>query len=170
MDISLIARLKSKEDFFDNYKKGDHERLFDGKSLLFYAISNNNLEARYEIVDFLLNEGAKVDVVNEHQETLLHILLSSVKHDLTKTIALCKRLIENGCNINQLDDKNRLALLYLVNMKYSDEELEPLYNIWLSQPNVIVNIKNKWDKTPLDVAKTMPYRSKLVGRLQEYEK
>lgn len=169
MDISMIAKLKGKEEFYSNYSKDDINRLFNGKSLLFYALSNNNIEVRYDIVNFLLDEGAKANVINENQETLLHILLSRNNHNLEQTIKLSERLINSGVDINKIDDKGRLALQCLINMKYTDKELEPLYELWFSQPNICINVKNSWGKTLLDIARTMPYRKELVERMQKYE-
>ena len=54
-------------------------------------------------------------------------------------------------------------------MKFTDEELEPLYKIWFAQKNILVNYKNAWGKTPLEIAAQMPYRKKLVERLKLYE-
>ena len=44
-----------------------------------------------------------------------------------------KKLIDKGVNINQLDEKERVPLQYLINLKHTDEELEPLYQIWFAQ-------------------------------------
>lgn len=72
-------------------------------------------------------------------------------------------------NEQTLDKKDRLPLQYVVNMKYTDEELEPLYQIWFSQNNVLVNHKNAWGKTPLEIAEKMPYRASLLERMKKYE-
>lgn len=78
---------------------------------------------------------------------------------------LCARILKGGANKNALDNKNRSAFQYLINMKYTDDELELLYNIWLSQPEANLNAKNDWGKSPLEIAQSMPYRKKLVERL-----
>lgn len=169
MDISLIAKIKKFEDFMDCYKEGDEARKFKGKSLLFYAISNNDTESRYLITNFLIEKGAEVNETNECGENLLHILLSRTNHDLSQTEKICKRLIDGGININQLDEKKRVPLQYLINMKYTDEELEPLYQIWLAQKSLLVNCKNEWGKTPIEIAAEMPYRSSILERLRRYE-
>jgi hypothetical protein len=57
-----------------------------------------------------------------------------------------------GVNINQLDEKGRVPLQYLINLKYSDEELKPIYQIWFAQKSILVNHKNAWGKTPLEIA------------------
>ena len=140
-----------------------------GKSLLFYSLSNNDTESRYLITDFLLNKGAEVNVINECGENLLHILLSRTKHNIKQTAELCKKLIDKGVNINQLDEKERVPLQYLINLKYTDEELEPLYQIWFAQNSILVNHKNAWGKTPLEIAEQMPYRASLLERMKKYE-
>ena len=78
---------------------------------------------------FLLNKGSEVDVTNECGENLLHILLSRTNHNIKQTAELCKKLIDKGVNINQLDERGRVPLQYLINLKYIDEELEPLYQM-----------------------------------------
>ena len=151
MDISLVAKMKKYDEFISCYNEGDEKKLYKGKSLLFYSLSNNDAESRYLI------------------KNLLHILLSRTNHNIKQTAELCQRLIKNGVDINQLDKKDRLPLQYVVNMKYTDEELEPLYQIWFSQNNVLVNHKNAWGKTPLEIAEKMPYRASLLERMKKYE-
>jgi ankyrin repeat protein len=88
---------------------------------------------------------------------------------LPQTEELCKRLIHGGADINQLDERGRVPLQYLIIMKYTDEELELLYKIWLAQSTLFVNHKNVWGKRPLDIAEQMPYRKSFVERLKKYE-
>ena len=65
MNIDLIAKMKDSQTFFENYNDGDNLKLYQGKSLLFYAMSNNEAESRYRIVTFLLNLGTDVLCLNE---------------------------------------------------------------------------------------------------------
>lgn len=162
MDISLIAKLKKYDDFAAVYKDGDETKLYNEKNLLFYSLSNNVPEERYRISMFLLDKGADVCGVNECSENLLHILLSRIKHDLPQTVELCRILIERGADINQLDEKGRVPLQYIINMKYMDEELVELYKLWFSHGNVLVTHKNTWGKTPLELMEILPYRKKLL--------
>ena len=81
MDIYLVAKLKKYDDFISCYNEGDEKKMYKGKSLLFYSLSNNDAESRYLITIFLINKGADVNVVNECGENLLHILLSQYKSD-----------------------------------------------------------------------------------------
>ena len=80
-----------------------------------------------------------------------------------------KKLIDKGVNINQLDEKESVPLQYLINLKHTDEELEPLYQIWFAQNSILVNHKNAWGKTPLEIAEQMPYRASLLERMKKYE-
>lgn len=168
MDISMSARLKSYEEFIAIFKEGDEKLTYNGKSLLFYSLSNNDTRNRYLISMFLLEKGMRTDEINECGETLLHVLLSRTKHDLVQTEEICKIIISRGVNINQFDEKGRVSFQYLINMKYTDEELEPLYQLWFSCGKIIFNHKNAWGKTPLEIAEQLPYRSKIVERMKKY--
>ena len=58
---------------------------------------------------------------------------------------------------------------YSIYLKHTDEELEPLYQIWFAQNSILVNHKNAWGKTPLEIAEQMPYRASLLERMKKYE-
>ena len=68
-----------------------------------------------------------------------------------------------------LGEKGKVPLQYLINLKYSDEELEVLYELWFTQKNVLVNHKNAWGKSPLELAEKMPFRASVVERMKKYE-
>lgn len=55
-------------------------------------------------------------------------------------------------------------------MKYTDEELEPLYEIWFAKNNVVIDHKNAWGKSPLEIAEIIPYREKLLERMKKQRK
>ena len=167
MDISLTAKLKNFDSFLDLYVDGDEKTNYDGKSLLFPAIANHDPESRYKITTFLIEKGANVCVLNECNENLLHILLSRPIHNLSQTAELCRKFISAGVDINQLDNKHRLPIQYLIEMKYTDEELEPLYDIWFKQP-VELHIPNAWGKTPFQMAEMLPFRIKLLQRMKDF--
>lgn len=52
MDIYLVAKLKKYDDFISCYNEGDEKKMYKGKSLLFYSLSNNDAESRYLITFF----------------------------------------------------------------------------------------------------------------------
>ena len=86
MDISLVAKMKKYDEFISCYNEGDEKKVYKGKSLLFYSLSNNDTESRYLITDFLLNKDAETNVINECGENLLHILLSTNHESLSQPI------------------------------------------------------------------------------------
>lgn len=165
MNIDLIAKMKDYQTFVDNYNDGDRLELYQGKSLLFYAMSNNDAEARYRIVMFLLDKGADACCLNEENETLLHVLFSRVKQNIKQTTEMCEALLQKGVDINHLDKKNRSAIQYIINMKYTDEELLGLYKVIFSKSKVNVSTKNAWGFSLLELAEKVPYRSELVNCL-----
>ncbi len=170
MEIDIIAKTKNKDEFYKKYKKSDNKKLFYGTSLIFYSIMNNDLDTRYEISNFLLDEGVDVKMQDEEGNTVLHILLAREEHDIIETTKLCKRFLDLGVDINVLDNKNRLAFQWVLNMKYTDIELEPLYNLFLSYKNVDFTTKNAWGFSPLDLANKLPYRNIIVNKIKEYIK
>jgi len=165
MKINLIAQLKKKKEFFDNFVKGDEKIVYGGKSLLFYAIGNHDLESRYAICSFLVDEGIDVTSLNTEHASALHSLLAQNEHDLDETINLCKRFIGAGVDINILDCKNRLAIQEIINMAFNDDELMPLYDLWFSQPRIDCTTKNFMGYSPLDISKERPNRKVLYERL-----
>ena len=71
------------------------------------------------------------------------IAYSTVKNKAQyKTDSRVVQKLIDRVNINQLDEKERIPLQYLINLKYTDEELEPLYSIWFAQNSILVNHKN----------------------------
>ncbi|ERI10253.1 hypothetical protein HMPREF0083_01653 [Aneurinibacillus aneurinilyticus ATCC 12856] len=168
MNIDMIAKLKRSEEFFAAFQEGDQLKYFDGISLIFYAVSNKDLESRYKISNFLLDKGVDVTSLNQDHESILHVLLSQVKNDIIQVTNLCGRLISMGADINILDNNNRVALKYILNMKYADEELKPIYDLWFSQENVSLTTKDKWGMTPIEFAKKLPYRKDIVERMELY--
>lgn len=168
LNIDLIARMKLKEEFFKSFQEGDQFKKYNGRNLIFYSLGNTDLSSRYEISNFLIDNGVDVKCLNDEHESVLHVLLGQVKHDLEKTIILCKRFIDEGVDINTLDSKNRVAFQYILNMKYSDEQLKPLYDLWFSQSYVEITIPNFWGLTPIDLAKKLPYRKIILEKMQNY--
>jgi len=151
------------------YKDGDEKNVFDGKSLIFFSLSNTDLPSRYEISNFLLDKNIDVLCKNDEGETVLHVLLGQRKNDIEETYRLCKRFIENGVNINEKDGKGQVALIYIIRMNKSDEELEKLYNLYFSQPNLDFNSKDNTGFSAIEYARKFPYRSSFIERVERYE-
>ncbi|TDW09194.1 hypothetical protein EDD63_1627 [Breznakia blatticola] len=170
MKIDLIAKLKNIDEFKKNYIPGDEKKLYDNKSLIYYALSNSDLASRYYISNFLLEKDVDVLSKNKENETVLHVLLGQTNHSLEDTYKLCKEFINKGVDINALDKKNRLALQWLINLKYTDEELVPFYKLWFAQDFVDFQTQNKFGVSPYELAKKQGHREKLLERMNEYDR
>lgn len=169
MDMFFSAKRQTLSQFKEIYDR----RLLNeipkvGSPLIFCAMSNQTPENRYDIVKFLVSEGAELKGTNAENETLFHILFSRPKHNLEQTVELTEILIKAGVNINQLDAKNRVAIQYLIKLpKFSDEELAPLYNLIFEQCDLELSIKNDWGYTPIELAQKFPYRAELLKRMMK---
>ena len=71
MDISLVAKMKKYDEFISCYNEGDEKKVYKGKSLLFYSLSNNDTESRYLITDFLLNKGTEANILTVTYENVM---------------------------------------------------------------------------------------------------
>ena len=167
MNVFLTARMKTFDEFKELYDKKYLNESDDEKALIFYAAGNTKIQERYRLVNYLIDEGANVHILDKYGDSLLHVLLGHVQHDLPSEAALCRRLIEMGVDINILNNKNVLAIQWLMNMKYSDEKLKPLYDLWFAQDYVDVTTKNAWGYSPLELAEKDPLRADLVRRMRE---
>lgn len=168
MSIDFIAMFEKKETFYASFVDGMEKILYNGVTLIFHAVGNRDLESMYDICNFLLDKKIDVTCVDKDQDSILHLLLSKKEHDINKTTSLCKRLIDSGADINALNKNKAVALKMMLFMKHTDEELEPLYDLWFSQPFVNLLTKDKWGLTPIDFAKRAPYRTKIVERMEKY--
>ena len=72
----LAAQFKSAAEFYMIYHRSDLEwwSQYKGKELIRYALSNENIDARYEVTEFLIDEGFDTMCLDDHGQTLLHIL------------------------------------------------------------------------------------------------
>jgi len=168
MTIDLIAKLKTTKEFLQTYNIGDEKQLYDGKSLIFFSLSNTDLKSRYEISNILLNNNVDILCKNKEQETVLHVLLGQVKHDILKTSKLCKRFIEEGVDINAKDKNGQMAIHYIIRLNKTDEELCKLYDLWFSKSDVDLVSKDSTGCSPLEYAEKFPYRCELVERMKKY--
>lgn len=170
MNIYLTAKLKKFDSFVEMYNEKVNEYDEKGKSILFYALSNNDPGARYSITNFLLDKGMNPKVLNEENENLLHILFSRTIQDKEQTFELFKRLVDAGVDVSQLDSKNQQPLQYIINSKYTDEELKPIYEIVFRCSTLRLDVKNAWGYSVIDLAEKLPYRKNVLEKMNNYDK
>lgn len=169
MYMYFSARTQTLAQFKEVYdKRLLNETPQDGSPVIFCAMANQTPQNRYDIVKFLIGEGAELKGTNEESETLFHILFSRPKHIMEQTVELTQILIDAGADINQLDAKHRAAIQYLISHpKFTDEDFAPLYDVIFQNCTLEVNAKNDWGYTPIELARKLQYRADLLKRMTE---
>ncbi|KAL5011274.1 hypothetical protein ScPMuIL_009825 [Solemya velum] len=124
----------------NDLNQGDDHRF----SLLHWA----SLEGRSNIVDMLIQRGARINATNMGDDTALH-LASSHGH---REIALM--LLHNKANINAINEHGNTPLHYACFWGH-DSIAEDLVN-----NGALVSLANKFNETPLEKAKA--YLSKML--------
>lgn len=169
MDMYLSARTQTLAQFKEVYdKRLLNETPNNGSPVIFCAMANQTPQNRYDIVKFLIGEGAELKGTNDEGETLFHILFSRPKHIMAQAAELTQILIEAGADINQLDAKRRAAIQHLISHpKFTDEDFAPLYDVIFQSCTLDINVKNDWGYTPMELARKFPYRADLLRRMAE---
>lgn len=169
MDVFLTARMKPAADFyaiFDPARVG--ELTADGRSLVMMALGNKDLASRYEVSNDLLDRGCPLGGPGADGATVLHVLFGQVKHDVAADALLARRLIERGADVNALDDARRLPFLEVLAMKYTDEDLAPIYDLWFEQPDPDFTTESIHGLSPMKAAAKLPYRRSILERMQHH--
>lgn len=168
MQIDLIAQIKTYEDFIENYKDGDEKKLFHGKNLLFYSLSNTKVNERYKISNFLIEKNIDPNGINAEGQNVFHVLLAQNTNELSEVIKLCKYFFMMGVDVNQKDKNGQMPIHYLAKMGKKDEELNEIYNLFFSQDNLDLFSKDKIGYTPIEFVAKLPYRKNLLERMLLY--
>ncbi len=169
MNMYFSARTQALAQFKEVYdKRLLNETPKNDSPVIICAMANQTPQNRYDIVKFLIGEGAELKVTNDESATLFHILFSRPKHIMEQTVELTRILIEAGVDINQLDAKHRVAIQYLISHpKFTDEDFAPLYDVIFQNCTLELNTKNDWGYTPIELARKLPYRAELLRRMTE---
>lgn len=167
-DIAWIARWCGEKKFFAYYQKGDEKKLFAGRGLIYYALSNPDPNVRYEISRFLLEQNVNIELVQKEWDGPFHYLFRQKKHDICQTTQLCGMLLKAGANPNQAGARNYLPIDLLLMMDYPEAELQPLYDYWMSIPDLDVRLRTFEGLLPYDIAKQYG-RRRMMKKLKELE-
>jgi len=169
MDIFLTAYLKSEEEFLESFKPGDaNKKDENGRGLVLMSLQNKHLPSRYAISNFLLDQGAPADTTGNGGASALHILFGQVSHDIEQDVRLARRLIAGGADINHADDNGRLPFVDVISMKFTDEDLQPIYDLWFEQPNPDFTSESRFGLSPLSAARKLPFRSEILSRMENH--
>lgn len=169
MDMYFSAKRQTLAQFMEVYDQQRLHEVHGGSTILFDAMAHQSPQDRYDIVRFLIAQGAELTGTNGENETLFHILFSRPKHNMAQTVELTKLLIDAGADINQPDAKGRVALQHLISHpKLTDRDLAPLYGLLFTRCRLDLSIKNAWGFTPIELAQKLPYRAELLRKMAEW--
>jgi len=168
MNIHQMAELKSAAEFRSAYKGSDRDVLERGTSLVYKALLNTSLPDRYQIANFLLDQGCPSGASGPGGATVLHVLFGQVKHDIHEDANLARRLIEAGADINALDNNRRLPFLEVLNMNFQDDELQPIYDVWLERPDADFTTESVHGLSPISGAAKLPFRAGILKQMERY--
>ncbi|MHA7126859.1 hypothetical protein ACRTEC_10850 [Janibacter indicus] len=168
--LDLIARMKPTAEFIAAAEgAGLSAPRADGTSLLMAALGNTDLESRYATTQWLLDHGTQLGAPNSEGYTELHVLFGQVKHDIAKDLAIAEQLIALGADVNSVSPRGGLVFCEVLRMKFTDEDLEPIYDLWFRQPVTLdFETPSKLGATPLNFAQAIPYRATILERMQKY--
>lgn len=142
MDMYFSAKRQTLAQFMEVYDQQRLHEIHGGSTILFDAMAHQSPQDRYDIVRFLIAQGAELTGTNGENETLFHILFSRPKHNMAQTVELTKLLIDAGADINQPDAKGRVALQHLISHpKLTDRDLAPLYDLLFTRCRLDLSIK-----------------------------
>lgn len=165
-DVCWAAKWDTFDHFLNQYHAGDEKKRFYGRGLLYYALANPDLNARYRISHFLLEHGAEVLPLEKEFDGPFHYLFRQKYHDIPRTKTLCEDLLRHGADPNQAGTRNLLPVDDMIRMQYSEKELKPLYDLWLSLPDLELNLRTFGGRRPIDLAREYG-RKELAGRLEK---
>ncbi len=168
MDLFLTARLKPAGDFLSIFRPEDAQKVdAKGRGLLLQALANHDLPSRYSLGHFLLDQGAQI-TAGDGEATVLHVLFGQVSHDIGEDARIARRLIDAGADINALDENRRVPFLEVLNMKYSDDDLNPIYDLWFEHADADFTSVSVHGVSPISFAKRLPFRAAVVDRMESY--
>ncbi|MBI9115116.1 hypothetical protein [Sanguibacter suaedae] len=168
------ARRSTFEEFLEVYQPGSVESWSSdkGETLLHFALQNGQPESRVAIAMHLLDDGAyPTALILPERYTTLHLLFGHNSHDFEAEVPLLETLISGGADVNMVAGRGWGTPLQTLasRLKFSDEELEPFYNVLFAQPDLDLLREGKAGRTTLESAKLLaPGRDKLVERMEEY--
>lgn len=172
-------------DIFDAVKDGtfdDFRRLYNNDvniidkytnlNLLQTALINkDNLDDKIKIIEFLISEHIDINYIGgKHQRNALHIFYFNVKKiSIDYLIIITKLLLENGIDVNRVDEFNAVPLKYLITLnKLKDDELKELYLLLIKSGTNYMH-KDNFNKSCIDYAKEYSWRNGFVDIVEEFQ-
>ena len=169
-DLECAAILKPTAEFISAAGDADVTApLPDGRSLLMATLANTDLESRYASTQWLLDQGCGLGAPSPEGVTELHVLFDQVKHDIARDVEIAKQLIALGADVNAVSQPRGLVFSEIVQMKFTDDDLEPIYQLWFDQPVTLdFETPSSRGAEPIGFARAVPYRKSILERMERY--
>ena len=129
----------SEEGTLEEFKEALAENPdFDWKHFFFHVLSNEDLTARVEIANWMLDHGADPAYIEPHEKiNILHVMFTERKHDYIREAKLLQRFLDGGADINLKAPKWNVPIRTMLdNYGLSDKELGPFYDVIFSYPGI----------------------------------
>lgn len=156
-DLSFVAGNGSVEEFLSGYKPSDATWASPstGETLLKFALTNDDVQARVAIATRLLDDGADPAWQAGSGTNLLHVLFGRRTQDFTAERPLIERLVAGGADINSVIARFGTPLeTATLDSAFSEAELAPVYDVFFAQPD-------------LDLLKTSLYNNTVITNLRD---
>lgn len=171
-DLSTIADRKPTAEFLAAVQgKGVDVTVLheNGMSWMMDMLSNHELDARYSSTASLLDQGARPGTPDSEGHTELHVLFGQVEHRIDDDTRIARRLIDLGSDVNAVSPQGGPVFCEVPWMKHTDEELQPIYDLWFEQPEPLdFTTPATNGREPLGTARALPYRKSILERMEQY--
>lgn len=141
----------------------------NGMSWMMDTLSNHDLDARQSSTAWLLDQGARPWTPDSEGHTALHVLFGQAEHRIDDDTRIARRLIDLGADVNAVSSQGGLVFCEVLWMKHTDEEFEPIYDLWFEQPGPLdFTTPAANGREPFGTARALPYRKSILERLERY--
>ena len=103
--LAMYGPLEAFLEKYDKSKQNEQNRY--GFSLLHEALSSH----KWDIAEFLINEGIDVNLKDSGGNTALHYLCDIKLENYEIQMSLIKKLLELGCSVNEPDNEKNTPLI-----------------------------------------------------------
>ena len=131
----IAAKRGTLEDFLTSVAENPG---IDWKRFLPWALSNQDVAARVEIANWMLDHGADPTRVKPSEKiNILHVMFGKREHDYIGEAKLLQRFLDGGADINLKAPKWNVPIRTMLdNYGLSDKELGPFYDVIFSYPGI----------------------------------
>ena len=139
---------------------GDLKNKNTGITSLYLVITAKD----YDFAKYLIEKGAKVNMVDKSGDTLLHVAIYE-----NRQIKMVNLLLENGVDINAKTKKGNTPLHFTVMLPYQVSEITLKLVELLVNNGADLNIKNIKGKTPYECAEYGLYTREVRALIDEWK-